>query len=85
MIEGDDAPEFTVSVEGFINNQTIDDLDGSLEFKIEGEQIIAFGLSSDIYDISYVVGKLTIIKCKLNLKVCPNPSSDEIKIKGYKN
>lgn len=83
MIEGDDAPEFTVSVEGFINNQTIDDLDGSLEFKIEGEQIIASGLSSDIYDISYIAGKLTIIKGKLNLKVWPNPSSDEIKIKGY--
>jgi hypothetical protein len=84
VIEGDKNPEFTVSIEGLINNQTISDLDGSIEYRVEGDQIIASGLSSDIYDITYLPGKLTTVKGEINLKIWPNPSSDEIKIKGYK-
>ena len=62
MTYGDPLPDFTVTYEGFVHNHTADDLEGTLSFEVQDENIVASGLSSPHYDITYVPGKLTINK-----------------------
>ena len=71
VVYGDDVPEYTVSYEGFVNNETKSVLGGKLDFSCAyvknfstaGEfVIIPSGLTADNYNISFVKGKLTVGK-----------------------
>ena len=75
---GDEAPEYTVSYEGFVNNETKDVLGGELTMQCgyaknvsaAGEYVIRpSGLKSNNYDISFVTGKLTVGKKALDSKL----------------
>jgi hypothetical protein len=64
---GQNDPEFTVSFDGFVDNQTIDNLLGTLVIsRLEGEElgsysIEASGLSSINYSVKFMPGTLTIL------------------------
>ena len=65
---GDEIPTYTVSYNGFVNNETKDVLGGTLAFTCNYEQfddvgeyeIIASGYTSNNYEISYVAGNLKV-------------------------
>ena len=78
---GDEIPTYTVTYDGFVNNETKDVLGGTLNFECDyvqfaelGEYIIkASGLSSDNYNIEFVDGKLTVNKKIVSI---PNIKTD---------
>jgi len=73
VIYGADAPAYDVTYSGFVNNETAAVLGGTLSFESEynnlsnvGDyKIIASGLTSTDYDISYVKGTLTVNKAQI--------------------
>lgn len=71
---GDDAPLYTATYDGFVNNETSAVLDGTLSFSCPYEknvsntgtyEIIPSGQTSDNYDITFAKGTLTVGKKSL--------------------
>ncbi|BDD07165.1 endonuclease [Aureibacter tunicatorum] len=60
-VVGEDLSNFTIESNGFVYNDQISDLDGVLEFNIIDNKIIASGLSSDNYEITFQPGTLTLL------------------------
>ncbi|WP_282125804.1 alpha-amylase family glycosyl hydrolase [Marinifilum flexuosum] len=75
MTYGDPLPDFTVTYEGFVHDHTSDDLEGTLSFNVEGDDIVPSGLSSTHYDITYVPGKLTVNKATPTVSTWPTAST----------
>ena len=70
VIYANEAPQFTVTYEGFVNNETNDVLSGSAAFTCEYTvespvgstfAITPGGLTSNNYDITFVPGTLTVV------------------------
>ncbi|MCG8477014.1 MAG: T9SS type A sorting domain-containing protein [Cytophagales bacterium] len=67
---GDENPRFSAKVSGFIKPKDRKKVKGKLTFDVmEGNRIVASGLSSDWYDIRYKSGKLIVDKIPLLVKV----------------
>ncbi|MGB5988907.1 MAG: alpha-amylase family glycosyl hydrolase [Marinifilaceae bacterium] len=81
---GESYPDFSSTAEGFVNDNTISDLDGKLVYKLNGNNIIASGLSSEYYNISYQSGILKVNYSNKKITLWPNPAKEEINIKGFK-
>ncbi|WP_282015609.1 alpha-amylase family glycosyl hydrolase [Marinifilum flexuosum] len=75
MTYGNPLPDFTVTYEGFVHDHTSDDLEGTLSFNVEGDDIVPSGLSSTHYDITYVPGKLTVNKATPTVSTWPTAST----------
>ena len=72
---GKDAPEYTVTYEGFVNNETASVLGGKLAFACDYKKgsaagiyaITPSGLTSDNYEITFAKGTLTVDKVDLTV------------------
>ncbi|GEM_PF-5613424 len=70
-------PQFTASFSGFVNSDDAADLVGELSFETEATasspvgtySIVASGLSSPNYDITYVAGTLTVTNARVYIPV----------------
>ena len=86
---GDDRPTFSVSYDGFVNNETESVLGGSLAFACAyvryGDartySIIPSGLTSDNYEIAFVNGTLTVNKKPITATI--SLSSYSISVTDY--
>jgi sugar lactone lactonase YvrE len=71
---GASNPSFTASYDGFVNNENVSNLSGSLQFSsaantspVGSYPITPSGLSSSNYEISFVDGTLTVTKAPLTI------------------
>ena len=79
---GDEPTNSGVNYSGFVNNETNDDLDGTLVFNYNYDQfgnvgvytISILGYTSENYNISYVSGNLTVSPKDIEVTIVPKES-----------
>ena len=83
---GENNPDFTATYEGFVGNDDVNSLSGTLQFTCSANEfstpgnydITPSGLTSDNYEINFIKGTLTVNKANLNIS-----ANSSINYNGY--